>query len=124
MKSFLEWTSAQQEWKMPKDEIIARWNSLPPNAPLVQLRAVPPDHTGPTYQYDGMRVTGSRTWIEFVMSRMKDVLQYEGGKTRLQVVYKQQVDAKTDAPIPQSFVFYLQVREREAKGVDVPKITV
>lgn len=147
MKSFKEWraeikpqhdianaTSLQAPeiqsgaggWKASKDEIIDHWHKLPPGMPMSQMRSVPPNHQGPTYSFDGLRITGSSQWIDFVLARLKDVLNYEteeGGQTRLQVIYKQIVDNKTQQPVPESFVFYIQVRQRENAGprLDEPK---
>lgn len=105
-------------WKASKDEIIEHWRKLPPGLAMSQMRSVPPGHEGPTYSFDGLRITGSSQWIDFVLARLKEVLNYEteeGGQTRLQVIYKQIVDNKTQQPVPESFVFYIQVKQREGK---------
>lgn len=110
-------------WKASKDEIIQHWKKIPPGIPMHQLRSVPPNHKGPTYSFDGLRITGSPFWIDFVLARLKDVLAYEDpdGKTRLQVIYKQIVDNKTQQPVPQSYVFYIQVKQREDNSRDTLK---
>jgi hypothetical protein len=113
-------------WKASKDEIVQHWSKLPPGMPMNQLRAVPPNHKGPTYSFDGLRITGSHFWIDFVLSRLKDVLAYEDpdGRTRLQVIYKQIVDNKTQQAVPESYVFYVQVKQRENhehEGLPKPK---
>jgi hypothetical protein len=66
--------------------------------------------------YDGIRVTGSHQFINAVVSRLKDILNYDGGNTKLFLRYHQQVDKKTQQPLPNSFVFYVQVRSKEDKG--------
>jgi hypothetical protein len=130
--------SYPKAWKASKTEVISHWNKIPPGMPMNQLRTIPPNHKGPTYSYDGLRITGSPFWIDFVLSRLKDVLRYEDpdGKTRLQVIYKQIVDSKTQQPVPQSYVLYLQVKQREDhnapgmgggatfKKVPAPKTTI
>ena len=131
MKSFREWKAEIEEqslnapemmaqggpqaWKASKDEIIEHWRKIPPGLPMSQMRSVPPNHQGPTYSFDGLRITGSSHWVDFVLARLKDVLNYETeeGQTRLQVIYKQIVDNKTQQPVPESFVFYLQVKQRD-----------
>lgn len=132
MKSFKEWCeqvksptpeitmnqSGPTAWKASKEEIVDHWKKLPPGIPMSQMRSVPTNHVGPTYSYDGLRITGSSQWIDYVLARLKDVLNYEsaeGGQTRLQVIYKQIVDNKTQQPVPESYVFYLQVKQRENK---------
>jgi hypothetical protein len=113
-------------WKASKSEVIDHWSKVPPGMPMNQLRTVPPNHKGPTYFFDGLRITGSPFWIDFVLSRLKDVLRYEDpdGKTRLQVIYKQIIDSHTQQPVPDSYVFYVQVKQREehnAPGMGKPK---
>jgi len=49
-----------------------------------------------------------------VISRLKDLLNYEGKGTRLQINFAQQVDSKTEIPVPGSYVFYIQVAERDS----------
>jgi hypothetical protein len=119
MLSFWDWLeqsggSLEKGWKASKKEILDHWRSLPPHMPIVDLRSIPYGHTGRTYEFDGLRVTGSSAWINYVLSRLKDILSYEteDGKTKLQTIYKQVVDNKTHRPIPQSYVFYAQVHER------------
>lgn len=115
-------------WKASKEEILDHWRMMPSGMPMGQMRSVPPNHQGPTYNFDGLRITGSSQWIDFVLARLKDVLRYEteeGGQTRLQLIYKQIVDNKTQQPVPESFVFYIQVKQRENAGIhlDKPKKT-
>ena len=120
MKSFREWQEKQsvaplkqEAWKMSKDDIVKHWQQLQPGMPLAQLRVIPPEHKGSTYRYDGIRVTGSSQFINSIMSRMKELMEYESATTRLSVVYHQQVDSKLQEPIPDSYVFYIQVKDRE-----------
>jgi hypothetical protein len=136
MQSFSEWLKQLEHpgrqdpdmasygpkpWKAKKDDIMKHWEGLPTNIPLTKLRSVPVNHKGPTYNFDGMRITGSPIFIDCVLSRLKDILIYEKGQTRLQVIYKQQVDNKSQQPIPQSFVFYLQAKQRESSIAKLPK---
>ena len=79
------------------------------------MRSIPHGYKGRTIGFDGLRITGGPSWINFVLSRLKDVLAYdtEGGETRVQTIYKQLVDNKTQQPLPQSFAFYLQIQGRD-----------
>ena len=110
MKSFREWQQLKG-WKAEKAQAIQHWNRLPPGRPMAQLRVLPKDHKGSTHTYDGLRIMGSAAFIDSVLSRLKDLLSYGGNGTHLQVIYKQQVDKNTQQPIPESYVFYLQVKE-------------
>lgn len=115
MKSFSEWKSVQKlnkPWKATKEEAIGHWQSLPPATPI-QLHPIPPNHKGPTYRFDGIRITGSPGFIDSILSRLKDMLNYEGGQGRLEISYRQQVDSKTEQPITNTYVFYAQLKYKE-----------
>jgi len=116
MKYFREWQSGvlQKPWKASKDEAIKYWSSLAPGVPITDVRTIPQGHKGSTYGLDGIRITGSASFINAVISRLKDLLNYEGKGTRLQINFSQQVDSKTDIPVPGSYVFYIQVAERDS----------
>lgn len=102
----------QESWKASKSEIMQHWNSLPPNIPFGQLRIIPKGHRGSTMPFDSIRVTGSSAWITSVLSRIKDLLDYESPQTKVNPIYKQQVDLKTGLPRPESYAFYAQVKQR------------
>jgi len=46
-----------------------------------------------------------------VLSRLTDLLEYENGSTRLQVVYKESIDKDTGVAL-NSYNCYIQVHER------------
>lgn len=77
---------------------------------------VPYKHSGSTYDEDGIRITGSQDFIDSVLSRLSDLLDFENEDTRLQVAYNEAKDHVSGAPLG-SFCCYLQVHERgnEAK---------
>lgn len=113
LKNEVAWQmSTQKPWKMTKDDVLQHWRGLPPNVPFSQVKSVPSNHKGPTYAYDGIRVTGSTAFIDAIISRLKDLASFESPRTRLQVVYRQQVDSKSEMPRPNSFVFYCQIKDR------------
>jgi len=95
---------------MTKDQIINHWQGLEKNQPIA-IRAVPYKHTGSTYAEDGIRITGSKAFIDSVLSRLTDLLAHENSDTRLQLVYKQSVDKNTGVELP-SYNCYIQVHER------------
>lgn len=110
-------------WKAKKEDVVKHWEELPPGLPMGQLRVIPKDHVGPTLSFDGLRIAGSPQFINYVLSRLKDVLAYESESSRLQLIYKQQVDNKTQQPVPQSYVLYLQVKSKESgPELEKPKI--
>ena len=116
-KSWCEQQDHQKPWKAGKDEILQFWQALPPTTPIQPINLVPTNYKGSTYMFDGVRVTGSRQFINSVISRLKDIINYEEGNTRLFLRYHQQIDKKTQYPLPNSFVFYAQIRGRDQDGV-------
>ena len=100
---------------MKKAEVLAHWAKLKPNQP-VKPEPVPYKHEGSTYDECGIRITGTQEFIDSVLSRLQDLLGYEGGETRLQVVYQPAKDRKT-GKLTGSYSAYIQVHERgpEAK---------
>jgi len=124
MKTFWEWMGAEvpqapvgapgdKPWRAKKEDVIRHWGQLVPNKPFVNLRIIPNDHRGATLGFDGIRVTGSADFIDSILARLKDLMTYEGAGTRLQVIYKQQFNTKTQEPVPDSYVLYLSIKERE-----------
>lgn len=100
---------------MRKAQFLDHWNNIKPNQPVHPL-PVAYKHEGSTYDEDGIRITGSQDFIDSVLSRLTDLLQYENGQTRLQVVYKQSTDRHTGV-LMDSYNCYIQVHQRggEAK---------
>lgn len=101
-----------EPWKASKKQVVQHWKSISPNTPLGLVKSIPFKHKGKTMNYDGVRVTGSANFINYVMSRIKDLTNYENKKTRLEVLFKQQVNKKLDAPVPDAYTFYAQVKQR------------
>jgi len=95
---------------MNKAQILEHWKGIKPDQPIA-ISEVAYKHTGSTYAEDGIRLTGSQAFIDSILSRLTDLLDYEGDGTRLQLVYKQSVDKDTGSPLP-SYNCYIQVHER------------
>lgn len=106
-------------WKAKKAEVLQFWRNLKANMPLA-MQAVSEDHTGTRFRADGLRITGSPQFINSVLSRLKDMLQYEGSsdKIRLDVEYRE-IESQEGDPTPGSseYVFYAHL----VKDEDVPK---
>jgi hypothetical protein len=101
---------------MKKAVILAHWQSLPRQQKLAP-RPVPYRHEGSTYDQDGIRITGSRAFIDAVLSRLTDLLEFEKGRTRLQVSYQEATDKDDGRPLG-SWSCYIQVHERGGQAVD------
>ena len=95
---------------MKKAQILEHWRQLHPNQPIA-ISPVAYKHRGSTYDQDGIRLTGSRQFIDSVLSRLMDLLDSESGTTRLQLVYKESIDKDTGEPLL-SYNAYIQVHER------------
>ena len=97
---------------MKKNEMLNHWREVAAGGGrMLKPCMVPYKHEGSTYAEDGIRITGSQAWIDAVLSRLADLLKYENGTTRLQVVYKQSVDRETQVPMD-GWNCYVQVHER------------
>lgn len=100
-------------WSMNKDDTLKYWQVLKPNSPII-VDPIPANHKGSTYGQDGIRLTGSRRFIDAVLGRIKDIIQYENPNTKLNLVYRQhQYRGISQSPEKIAFVFYAQVRNRD-----------
>ncbi len=95
---------------MEKKQFLKHWTSLRRNQKR-QPRPVRYGHEGSTYAEDGIRITGSRTFVDGVLSRLKDLLQYECDETRVQVVYDRSSDRESGKRL-NSWNCYLQIHQR------------
>ncbi len=95
---------------MEKKPFLKHWASLRKNQKL-NPKPVRYTHEGSTYAEDGIRITGSRAFVDSVLSRLKDLLKLESDGTRLQVVYQRSTDRDSGRPLS-SYNCYVQVHER------------
>lgn len=104
--------------RLGKKEFLAHWSGMKRKRAL-KPTPVPYKHEGSTFDQDGIRITGSRQFIDGVLSRLTELLAFENTETRLQVNYQQASDRKTGEPLD-SWTCYIQVHERgdEAKMVN------
>ena len=101
---------------MEKEEFLKHWASIHKNQKLAP-KPVRYTHEGSTYDQDGIRITGSRKFIDSALSRLKDMLAFECDETRLQVVYQQSADRESGKKLG-SWNCYIQVH---ARGVSKKK---
>jgi len=95
---------------MEKKPFLKHWASLRKNQKLAP-KPVPYRHEGSTYAQDGIRITGSKAFVDSVLSRLKDMLAYENDETRLQVAYDRSTDRESGKKVS-SYNCYLQVHAR------------
>ena len=95
---------------MEKKPFLKHWAKLRASRKL-SPKPVRYSHEGSTYAEDGIRITGSRAFVDSVLSRLKDLLAYESDESRLQVVYKRSTDRESGRTIS-SYNCYVQVHAR------------
>jgi hypothetical protein len=105
------YNTAPKIWRMNKDQIMQYWQSL--RTGPIQFNPIKPDKKGSTFGEDGIRLTGSRTFIDSVLARLKDIMQYENPHTKLNLIYRQVQQKGIQTPEKStSFVFYAQAKQR------------
>ena len=102
----------RKPWKAKRADILQFWQGLRPNQPI-RPTPVSKHHKGTKFRQDGLRVTGSPDFINGVLSRLKDLLQFETNPgTKLEVEYRQ-IESKEGVlqgePI---YVAYIHVIEK------------
>jgi len=100
-----------------KKKFMEHWGSMKRRRKLAPT-PVPYKHEGSTFDQDGIRINGSRKFIDAILSRLTELLKFENGSTRLQTVYKQASDKSGN--LLDSWSCYIQVHDRgdEAKMVN------
>ncbi len=102
--------------KPTKAQILDYWRALQPNH-IIPMQPMEADHKGSTYSQDGIRITGTKQFIDGVLSRLKDLVALESQQTKLEVVYRDIDSTNPNNPRPGTFVFYIMAKERTAPTV-------
>lgn len=111
-------STINKPWSAKKAEIIQLWKNLRSDVPIIisplsdQLEN--PNTEKSTYGEDGIRISGSWTFITSILSRIKELIYYENPQTKLRLVFRGVDKSKVTSP-KQSFVFYLNL-ERRSRG--------
>jgi hypothetical protein len=95
---------------MEKKPFLKHWAKLRANQKLAP-KPIRYTHEGSTYAEDGVRITGSKAFVDSVLSRLKDLMKFESYETRLQVVYKKSTDRESGKTLT-SYNCYVQVHQR------------
>lgn len=105
--------------RLTKKEALAHWAGLPDGAPL-KPRAIDNRHTGSTYGHDGLRIEGSRAFIDGVLARLKPLLAFENTRVRIALNYQAVQPRPGKEASGGDWVCYIKFHERgdEAKGVN------
>ncbi len=95
--------------RMTKAEALQHWGGLQ-NQP-VRMSPVPYKAKGSKYGFDGIRIDGSRQFIDSVLSRVTDLLEQENDNTRLELNYTETTERETRQPTG-TWVCYVRVHQR------------
>lgn len=104
--------------RLTKAQALEHWRSLELGI-SVRMRAIPYKTTGSRYGYDGIRIDGSRQFIDSVLVRLKDIIEHEGIGTRLELNYTEIADRESGEATG-DWCCYVRVHERghEAKHLN------
>lgn len=125
MKRFSDYLIEQEDkpavWHASKDEIVAMWKNLKPSP--IMMEPIPENQKGTRLANDGLRITGSAMFVNAVLSRVKDLLEYETQPgTRLDVEYRQIETKQHNAQ--QRYLCYIHVEQdskKKPKGFQLPE---
>jgi hypothetical protein len=106
---FSLWLEQDDAWKGVKGEVIRFWKALEERP--IYPKPIPNSHKGSSYNQDAIRITGTANFINAIMSRLKDFLQFQTPNIELDVDYRQIVD-KFEHPVSGKYVCYIRLREK------------
>ena len=102
----------RKPWKAKRADVIRFWQNLRPNEPIMPS-PVSKEHRGTKFREDGLRITGSPEFINGVLSRLKDMLQFETNPaTKLDIEYRQIENKQGDLYAKQIYVAYIHVMQK------------
>ena len=99
----------QKPERMTKAEALEHWSGLE-ETPL-HMAPVPYKATGSKYGFDGIRIDGTRRFIDSVLAQIKPLMEQENGGTRLELNYTETTERETREPTG-AWVCYVRVHER------------
>ncbi|MEE8465497.1 MAG: hypothetical protein V3S68_03405 [Dehalococcoidia bacterium] len=100
--------------RLNKAAALAHWHALdgrPVPLPSKTMKAVPYRHTGSTYAEDGIRINGSREFIDSVLAALQNLLGRENSMERIGIQFTEATDRDSDEPMG-TWACYIQVHER------------
>jgi hypothetical protein len=106
-------------WHAAKEDILQMWSNLQPSP--VQMAPIPENQKGTRLRNDGIRITGSPQFINSVLSRLKDVLNYDKQPgMRLDIEYRQIEPSGSNEP--PAYLCYIHVEQDLKKKMTAPKV--
>jgi hypothetical protein len=104
-------TTTNKPQRLDKAQALKHWRTLEPVDPAPAMEAIPYKTTGSKYGYSGIRIDGTREFIDAVLSNLKSLTQHENGRTRLELNYTEVIDRESGYPTG-NWVCYVRVHER------------
>lgn len=107
-----------QKWSAGKDDVLTTWERIRPDTPIF-MQPVKDNSKSiekSSYGEDGIRITGSWNFIASILSRIKDLLQFEDENTKLRLSFK---GIENTMAGQQAFAFYIN-RENRKKRQQTP----
>ena len=103
--------------RLTKSEALEHWRTLDGQGHQLRPTPIPYKHRGSTYGADGLRIEGSRDFIDCVLARVRDLMQCENSETRLALNY-QQVEPREGKSTTYAgqWVCYVKVHERGSEA--------
>lgn len=109
-KEFIE-TKKNKPWVAKKDDVLKLWNSIRPDAPI-NPTPVSKFHSGNRFDQDGIRITGTSTFINSILGRLKPLLFYsKHPQLDLDVKYRQVV--RKEVSDKASFACYINIVQKK-----------
>ena len=97
--------------RLSKSEALHYWSQLEPRDPTKYMDIIPYKASGSRYGFCGIRIDGSREFIDSVLSNLKGLLALENNTSRLELNYTEITDKVTQKPTGK-WVCYIRAHER------------
>ncbi len=110
--------STSKEWSAKKADAIKLWKNLRPDIPILiePMEENPVTKQTSSRGEDGLRIMGSWTFICSILSRLKEILNFENKDSRLSIIFKGMDQASNRLSGRKSYVFYVNVEKRAKKS--------
>lgn len=101
--------------RLTKEQALRYWEELQEESFEDTVSPIPYKTEGSRYGMDGIRIDGSRRFIDSVLAKLKDLLVWESAVTRLELNYTETVSRETQEPTGR-WVCYVRVHMRGVEG--------
>lgn len=95
-----------------KREVMALWEEAGKADRTLVVTPIPADYRGSRLSEFTIRISGSEAEIKATLGKLKTLLRYESGKTRIDVGMQQLTEKGTNNVIPNAWTCYITIHER------------